>query len=163
MQKEKELYLKKIEELSRKIEESKTQLLGLEGTISDLRKKHSYQSQVNEELKEQFETLQLSIKEKNENFTKTLDNYTTVINYYENYLNMSLDLDKDNHNIVTIKFTNLQSDSQVQIEAIDNATFKILKAHPLLNDEKITERIISKPELMLLLYNTQKQVKGCST
>lgn len=37
---------------------------------------------------------------------------------------MSLDFDKDNHNIVTIKFTNLQSDSQVQIEAIDNATFK---------------------------------------
>lgn len=60
MQKEKEHYLKKIEELSRKIEDSKTQLLGLEGTISDLRKKHSYQSQVNEELKEQFETLQLS-------------------------------------------------------------------------------------------------------
>ncbi|KAK6624781.1 hypothetical protein RUM44_011641 [Polyplax serrata] len=163
MQKEKEHYLKKIEELSRKIEDSKTQLLGLEGTISDLRKKHSYQSQVNEELKEQFETLQLSIKEKNENFEKTLDNYTTVINYYENYLNMSLDFDKDNHNIVTIKFTNLQSDSQVQIEAIDNATFKILKVHPLLNDEEITERIISKPELMLLLYNTQKQVKGCST
>lgn len=67
------------------------------------------------------------MKQKDEEFHQTSLNYSTVISWYEDFLNTVIDLDKENSKIASITFKdfkNLDGSPHVKVEIMDGSKFK---------------------------------------
>lgn len=111
--KEKE-YVKKYQETEKMNAECKLELKHIEYSFFDVRSKLAIEKELNKQLQDKIAQLNVEKEGVKEKVTKMWKTCLTVINWYKEYLNIHIQLDKQNSKICTVSFGPNQKTSDDQ-------------------------------------------------